>query len=91
MFRLILNSSKHPVIDLTLACVYSFVCMQLLQKHFLQKEMQLLTLNEELSDMKSRVMTKTLQYQQVVEEKRQLIKRIRHLESAVSIFVVTCY
>ncbi|XP_065901823.1 uncharacterized protein [Dysidea avara] len=49
-----------------------------------EKEMQLLTLNEELSDMKSRVMTKTLQYQQVVEEKRQLIKRIRHLESATS-------
>ncbi|XP_065901827.1 uncharacterized protein [Dysidea avara] len=58
--------------------------------HTEMKEMQLLhkvkmeTLNEELSDIKSQVMTKTLQYQKVVEEKRRLVQKIRSLQSATS-------
>ena len=55
--------------------------MQLLHK------VKMETLNEELSDIKSQVMTKTLQYQKVVEEKRRLVQKIRSLQSAVSIVI----
>ena len=57
--------------------------MQLLHK------VEMETLNEELSDIKSQVMTKTLQYQKVVEEKRRLVQKIRSLQSAVSIVICT--